>query len=202
MQFLIVGLGNPETRYQSTRHNVGFMINDALARTLNAPPFKLNKNLNVLITTCETFAPNLHHLPPVTLILAKPQTFMNLSGTSVAALVTQYKNIDLPKSLITISDDLDLPFGTIRFRARGSAGGHNGLKSIIESLGTQEFPRLKIGIRPPGAARQPGKAEDFVLERFTAEELATLKKDTIPQAVAQLLEIIQTKKPHQSGTQL
>ncbi len=184
MQFLIVGLGNPEKKYERTRHNAGFMAVDALASELHAPEFKFKKSLNALVTECQIDL-------STSVILAKPHTFMNLSGTSVAALLTYYKITDPTKHLIIISDDLDLPSGTIRYRPRGSGGGHNGLKSVIDTLHTQEFPRLKIGICPLGAARQPGKAEDFVLERFTGEELIQLRETVFPHAVQAILERIE-----------
>lgn len=191
--YLVVGLGNPGKQYATTRHNAGFMAVDEIARELKAPSFRLNKRFHALVTEQEisTQGPESNMLPTdhCSLVLAKPQTFMNESGISVKTLIRN-KKYDISRQLIIISDDLDLPFGTLRLRERGSAGGHNGLRSIIATLGTSIFPRLKIGIRPPRLTRQPGKAEDFVLERFTEEELEQLKKDVIPRAVRTILERI------------
>jgi len=184
---VIVGLGNPGKRYTLTRHNVGAMVVDALAQELHAPPFKLNKRLYALVTQSVIN-------DQLSVIVAKPQTFMNLSGRSILPIVRAYCNTPLPYGqgialpLLVTTDDLDLPFGTIRYRERGSAGGHNGLKSVIECLGSQDFPRIKIGIKPPGMSRQPGKAEEFVLERFTKDELAGLKNDIVPKAIKLILE--------------
>ncbi len=154
---LIIGLGNPGSRYAQTRHNVGFMVVDELARELGggfAPAAK--------------FQAEVAKLPGV--ILAKPQTSMNLSGTSVARLARFYR-IPLA-NIIVIYDELNLPLGTIRYRASGSSGGHNGIKSIIQHLGDQAFPRLRIGIgRPQG----PIPTANFVLGRFEADEKPTLK---------------------------
>ncbi|MGH9958948.1 MAG: aminoacyl-tRNA hydrolase [Pyrinomonadaceae bacterium] len=135
---LIVGLGNPGAEYEWSRHNLGFMLIDKLAR---AAGIEVNRrDCRALvgrgeITGCEVK-------------LVKPQTFMNLSGESVLCLSEKHKLTTRGKSLIVISDDLALPFGRIRIRERGSAGGHNGLKSIIADLGTNEFVRLRIGIQP------------------------------------------------------
>lgn len=178
--FIIVGLGNPGKKYALTRHNAGSMVADALAEELHAPAFTLNKRHHALIA--ESAINNQRSL-----IIAKPQTFMNLSGASVAALVKKSGKMEIKKTLMIISDDLDLPFGEIRYREKGSAGGHNGLQSIIDALGTHEFPRVKIGIRPPHLSRQPGKAEEFVLERFTPDEQKELGEKIIPEAVRTII---------------
>ncbi|MEW6610875.1 MAG: aminoacyl-tRNA hydrolase [Patescibacteria group bacterium] len=193
MHFLIVGLGNPGKNYEKTRHNAGFLVVDALARHLHAPEFKLKKQLHSLIT--QTQLPASSFQLPNSLILAKPQTYMNLSGKSIAAIISKFRYFDISTSLLVISDDLDLPLGIIRFRERGGAGGHQGLQSIINALGTEEFPRLKIGIRPPHLSRQPGKAEEFVLKRFSKEEFTLLHQQFIPKAVNIILKIIQNPNP-------
>lgn len=154
---LIVGLGNPGREYDRTRHNIGFMVVDELYRRLNEPGYRARfKGLA---------AEGIVGADKVTLL--KPLTFMNLSGQSVSEAVRWY-HLALEDVLI-VADDLDLPFGTLRLRARGSAGGHNGLASIFEQLGTNEVARLKIGI-----GRGSNTAYSHVLGRFTAEQEAEL----------------------------
>ncbi len=157
--FLIVGLGNPGREYKDNRHNVGFMLIDRIAVRLNAQGMKLQSKALVLNAQY-----NDHKL-----ILAKPQTYMNLSGQSVQGLVHFYK---IPFSNVMIlSDDLDLPFGTIRIRASGGPGGQRGLNDILQKLGTKDVPRLRIGIgRPPG--RMDPAA--YVLQDFSREEMNEL----------------------------
>jgi len=158
--WLIVGLGNPGERYARTRHNVGFRSVETLAErhSLTFRQQRANSQL----------AEGIIHGQRV--VLVKPQTYMNLSGQAVSALRNWYK-IDLAHELLVIYDDLDLPFARIRIRERGSAGTHNGMRSIVAQLGTTEFPRLRVGIGQP-----PGKmdAADYVLSRFTPEEEAVL----------------------------
>jgi PTH1 family peptidyl-tRNA hydrolase len=153
--FLIIGLGNPGREYRDNRHNIGFMVIDRLAVRLNARGMKLQSK--ALITSA------LHEGRK--LLLAKPQTYMNLSGQSVQGLLNFYK---LPyEHLIVAHDDLDLPFGTIRIRPGGGPGGQRGMASTIEKLGTKDFPRLRIGIgRPPGRM----EPKDYVLQDFSHEE--------------------------------
>lgn len=160
--YLIVGLGNPGTEYARTRHNLGFMLVDRLAAEAGA---------NVKQRQCGSLVGSAL-IESQRVKLAKPQTFMNLSGEAVSCLVSKHE-IETG-SLIVISDDLALPFGTIRLRARGSAGGHNGLKSIISGLGTNEFIRLRIGIQPEHPISE---AKKFVLSEFSRaenEELAEI----------------------------
>ncbi len=153
-KFLIVGLGNPGRRYQKNRHNIGFMVLDRLAA---AWQIELNRVQQKAIVGDGRFQDH-------TLILAKPQTFMNLSGDSVGPLARYYR---IPaQNVLVIYDELDLPLGTIRLRGQGGAGGHNGMRSIIQHLG-DDFPRLRLGIgRPPG--RMPPAA--YVLQNFDKEE--------------------------------
>ncbi len=154
MRFLIVGLGNPGRKYQENRHNIGFMAIDRLAAK-HAIPLNTMRNLAIV-------GRGRIHDRDVT--LAKPQTFMNLSGNSVGPLAAFYKIP--PAQVLVVYDELDLPFGTIRLREQGSAGGHNGMKSIIQHLG-MEFPRLRLGIgRPPGNM----DAAAWVLRDFDAAE--------------------------------
>lgn len=153
--FLIVGLGNPGTEYARTRHNLGFMLIDKLAAAANA---------TVKRKECQSLVGNAV-IEGERVVLAKPQTFMNLSGEAVSCLTAKHETD--ANSLIVISDDLALPFGTIRLRERGSAGGHNGLKSIIGALGTNEFNRLRIGIQPEHPLSD---ARGFVLAEFSSAE--------------------------------
>src|SRR5512147_257146 len=159
--FMLVGLGNPGREYKDTRHNFGFMLIDRIAVRLNARGMKVQSKAIVMTTTYEERK----------LILAKPQTFMNLSGQSVQGLVHFYK-IPLTNFMV-LSDDLDIPFCTIRIRAAGGPGGQRGMSSIIEKLGTKEFPRLRLGIgRPPGRM----EPSDYVLQSFPKAEQQMLSE--------------------------
>lgn len=133
---LIVGLGNPGREYEMTRHNIGFLLVDKLFERAGARRFRSESNAKVVEVT----------LAGQRVLLAKPQTFMNSSGDPVRLLVERYAESDV--DLIVACDDAALPFGMIRVRARGSAGGHNGLKSIIERLGTRKFARVRFGVKP------------------------------------------------------
>jgi PTH1 family peptidyl-tRNA hydrolase len=153
--YLIVGLGNPGSEYEDTRHNVGFRVADELARRFGLVFGK--KERKALAAT--------GLIRGRKVILAKPQTYMNLSGEAVRSLMDFYK-VDLP-NLLVICDDLDLPLGTVRLRQSGSAGGQNGIKSVIQHLSTQDFSRLRFGIsRPPGKMA----AKDYVLGAFKGDE--------------------------------
>lgn len=165
---LIVGLGNPGREYEETRHNVGFRCADALvqAHHLKYDPKKKSKG---------KVAEGMIAGKPV--LIAKPQTFMNLSGSTVQGLASFYKIP--PDRILVIFDDLDLPPGILRIRQKGGSGGHRGLTDIIQRLGTQDFPRIRFGIgRPPG--RMDPAA--FVLQRFSGEE-ETLVAQTVDRAV-------------------
>jgi PTH1 family peptidyl-tRNA hydrolase len=151
---LIVGLGNPGSEYSDTRHNVGFWVADELAAR-NKVKFRESAKWRAR-TARITGADD-------DVLLAEPTTFMNLSGWAVRELAAFYK-IGWTDMLVLV-DDADLPLGKLRIRVNGSAGGHNGLKSIIQELGTQEFPRLRIGV-----GRQPGELKNHVLGRFGTEE--------------------------------
>lgn len=153
--FIIAGLGNPGRDYRDTRHNVGFMTIDRIGEDFG---IRLTKMQSRAITGSEI-------VDGKKVLLAKPQTFMNLSGEAVAALVRFYK-IPLDH-LLVIHDDLDLPFGTMRMRPGGGAGGQKGLASIINRLGTENFPRLRIGIGRPGGQMS---ASDYVLQDFSNME--------------------------------
>jgi len=159
--YLIVGLGNPGREYAQTRHNIGFMLIDRLTVRLNARGMKVQSKAIVITAQYEGRK----------LILAKPQTYMNLSGQSVQGLLRFYKLP--PGQLLVAHDDLDLPFCTLRMRPGGGAGGQKGIKSTIEQLGTNEFARLRLGIdRPPGRM----DAAAYVLQEFTPKELLTVSE--------------------------
>jgi PTH1 family peptidyl-tRNA hydrolase len=134
---LIVGLGNPGREYEMTRHNLGFMLIDRLLTRAGGRRFRSESSAKVAEVA----------LAGQRVLLAKPQTYMNLSGDAVRPLLDRYGE-GKPANLIVASDDVALPFGMIRVRARGSAGGQKGLKSIIERLGTQEFARVRLGVQP------------------------------------------------------
>lgn len=160
---LIVGLGNPGSEYEWTRHNVGFLLIDKLAA---------DAGVTVKRRKCRALVGG-GVVEGQRCKLVKPQTFMNLSGEALGCLIAKEGAIEAGKSLLVISDDLALPFGTIRLRARGSAGGHNGLKSIIAALGTNEFMRLRIGIQPDHPISDSRK---FVLNEFGPAERRALKE--------------------------
>ncbi len=158
-RFLITGLGNPGRQYQSNRHNIGFAVLDSLAETLGTNFSRMESKALVAKTD----------LKSQRLILAKPQTYMNLSGQAVISLLRFYK-VPLDK-LIVVYDEVDLDFGILRIRPSGGSAGHNGMNSIISQLGTQEFPRLRIGVgRPPGRM----DAAAYVLQDFSQSEKAEL----------------------------
>ena len=173
-QFLITGLGNPGRQYRFNRHNIGFAVLDSLTETL-AASFSRMESKALLAKA---------NYKDRRLILAKPQTYMNLSGQAVSSLLRFYK-IPLER-LIVVYDEVDLDFGILRLRPSGGSAGHNGMKSIIEQLGTQDFPRLRIGIgRPPGKMA----AATYVLQDFSQAERVEL--DIIRrQAVHALLSFV------------
>jgi len=160
---LIVGLGNPGREYRETRHNVGFMVVDEIARRYALSWAQAPSQVP------DAFIAKRYGTEPV--LLAKPLTYMNLSGDAVTALMRYYE-VPAEDSLIVV-DEADLPFGKLRARARGSAGGHNGLKSIIERLGTTEFSRLRLGVGRGGEDRR--KLGDHVLSIFERSERAELE---------------------------
>jgi len=166
---LVVGLGNPGEKYQSTRHNLGFLVIDQLARQKN---ISIDRNIcNALIGEGLNNGEKL--------ILAKPQTFMNRSGIAVHALLNEFFGSAV--DLMVVYDDLDLPFGRIRIRPSGSAGGHRGIVSITESLAGAAFSRVRVGIsRPP----QGMDTVDYVLEPFTAAEVSELPEQIVRVAAA------------------
>lgn len=156
ISWLVVFLGNPGTKYEMTRHNAGFMAGDAMAKAQGAA---INRSrFKALTGTCD--------IGGETVMLMKPQTFMNLSGEAVAQAVSFYKLA--PDHVIVVSDEVALPIGKLRIRTKGSAGGHNGLKNIIALLGTDQFPRIRIGV---GAAPHPDyDMADWVLSSFKGKD--------------------------------
>lgn len=173
---LIVGLGNPGKEYEWSRHNLGFMLIDKLAH---------DEGIVVGRRECSSLVGR-GEIEGTRTKLVKPQTFMNLSGQAVACLLAKLNSESPIKELIVISDDLALPFGKIRIRERGSAGGHNGLKSIIASIGTNEFVRLRIGIQPEHPISDSRK---FVLDSFARSERQVVE-ETIEQSAKAIRTII------------
>jgi len=172
VSWLIVFLGNPGLKYEGTRHNAGFMAADAMAKAkgvaINRARFK------ALTATCEIGGQQV--------LLMKPQTYMNLSGDAVAQAVRFYKIA--PEHVLVVSDEVSLPIGKLRVRAKGSAGGHNGLKDIIAKLGTSDFPRLRIGV---GAPPHPDyDMADWVLSAFKNQDA-----DTMAQSAARAAEAVE-----------
>lgn len=157
--WIIACLGNPGPKYAKTRHNAGFLAADALERELDV---KINKiKYKSLIATCP--------IGGETALLMKPQTYMNLSGEAVGEAARFYKVP--PAHIIVLSDEMHLPAGKLRIRQKGSAGGHNGLKSIIAHLGTEEFPRIRIGVGEPDAAADGDEVIDWVVGSVPPEDL-------------------------------
>jgi len=169
---LIVGLGNPENKYEGTRHNIGFAAVEQIASKWNYS-WQDNRRFTGLIS--EGIAPNKQKVR-----LLKPLTYMNLSGQSVRAVVDWYKYS--PETVLVIYDDMDLPVGKMRMRLAGSDGGHNGMKSIIAHLGTQKFPRLRIGI-----GRANKESINHVLGRFSQAQ-----EQIISKVLAQTVDCIET----------
>ncbi len=160
---LIIGLGNPDLRYQSTRHNIGFLVIDKLAS---------DYNISVSLKGFDAFFGR-GKIGAIPVLLAKPQTYMNISGVSAKKLIDYFK-IDI-KDLIVVHDDIDLPFETIRLKAGGGHAGHKGLISVIDHLGDMEFIRVRIGIaKPPNRSM----VEKYVLEPFTEDEMKLLPQIT------------------------
>lgn len=172
---MVVGLGNPGSRYETSKHNVGFMALDLLADRLRIPVSRTKHGALI----------GEGRLEGIRVVLCKPQTFMNLSGTAVAPLLRWY-GVE-PGSLIVVSDDLDLEPGRLRIRPKGGAGGHRGIASIIEHLGAGNFIRLKLGIgRPPAK----WAVADYVLADFSQEEWGIMRQ-VLPVAVDALNELLQ-----------
>ncbi len=171
---LIVGLGNPGMKYKNTYHNVGFNVVDSLAKTLKV---KFDKS------ECESKTAH-GKIGGEEFVLAKPQTYMNLSGVAVKKLVKHY-GVDETCELIVVYDDIDLPVGTARVRESGSAGTHNGMRSIVSELGTQEFRRLRIGTKTEALKNKEVELIDFVLSKVDYET-----KQVIDNVVAEVSALL------------
>ena len=172
---LIVGLGNIGREYENTRHNIGFMVVDELARRLGVSFGKEDRSAYMA-----------EYRAPEKIIIIKPTTYMNLSGNAVRYWMDKLK---LPlENLIVVCDDLNLPFGTIRMRKNGSDGGHNGLKNIIQHLGTDAFPRIKVGVGMP--EHPDHEMIDWVIGKPTGQEAKTLREalDRAAEAALYLVE--------------
>jgi PTH1 family peptidyl-tRNA hydrolase len=170
VEFLIVGLGNPGEEYENTPHNLGFMVIDRLAAS-HAIRASRKENMSLV---------GLGDIAGKRVAVAKPQTYMNLSGPAVKGLLERYEL--KPDRVIVVYDELDLPWGTLRIRLNGSAAGHNGVKSLIGSLGTNEFTRIRIGIDPGN----PVKGEQFVLAPFKRAQ-----KQDVEETVSRAAEAVE-----------
>ncbi len=173
---LIVGLGNIGREYENTRHNIGFMVVDELARRLGVSFGKEDRSAYMA-----------EYRAPEKILIIKPTTYMNLSGIAVGAYANFY-HID-PDNIAVIQDDMDMPVGQLRIRRKGSAGGHNGIKSITEHLGTSEFPRFKIGIGHP--ARNNKAVISHVLHAFQGDDKTAID-EAVKEMVSALEEWIKT----------
>ena len=178
-QWLAVFLGNPGSKYEDSRHNVGFQVGDTLAKSQGV---KIDR-LRFKALTGQTA------IGGQTVLLMKPQTFMNLSGEAVGEAARFYK---IPADhVLVVSDDVSLPVGKLRIRTKGSAGGHNGLKNIIAHLGTEEFPRIKVGVGAP--AHPEYEMVDWVLGRFHGEDAKHMAEAYV--RAAQAVETYITRGP-------
>lgn len=177
---LIVGLGNPGEKYRRTRHNAGFMVVDELAQRLELGPVERIDDGWAVKT----------EVAGERVVLVKPQSFMNRSGPVVEAAL-RYFNAE-PDRLVVISDDVALPLGSLRIRARGSHGGQNGLRSIIETIGTEEFPRLRFGI---GSADPVIDLAGYVLSDFTDSEILRVQ-DMVSKAADAVLALVEHGVEH------
>lgn len=173
---LIIGLGNPGQKYSDNRHNIGFMALNALKETWNFPDFKFDKKFNAQVSKGNRQKKNI--------CLIKPQTFMNQSGKTVRAILKFYKLA--PANILVIHDDIDLPLGKYKFAANSSSAGNNGVQNIIDTLGTQGFKRIRIGVANNDLRTRidPG---DFVLQDFSKEEKKEINK-ILKQVVTEKME--------------
>ena len=168
---IIVGLGNPGREYSATRHNAGFLVVDELAQRWNCQSWKNKSNAQVA-----------EFRGTEQVLLVKPQTYMNLSGTSVGELARWYK-VD-SEDIVVVFDDLDLPVGRLRLRMKGGSGGHRGIESLLTHLSKDTFARVRLGIgRPP----EGWEVADYVLSRFTAEE-----EPLVEQAIAKAADAVES----------
>ena len=168
--YIVVGLGNPGKEYENTRHNIGFMTLDKLSDKLK---IDISKNKHKALIGKDT-------VNGETIMLVKPQTFMNLSGESVVDILNYYK--EEPEKVIVIVDDIDLPVGKIRIKRKGSAGTHNGLKSIVSCINSQDFIRVKVGV---------GKNKDVDLVNFVLGAFSKEEKEVIDESIERACEAVE-----------
>ncbi len=176
--FLVVGLGNPGIEYQWTPHNAGFLAIDRLAARTNA--VVSNRRSRALTATVRMAGRDV--------VLAKPETFMNLSGESVRALLREFGEGSPVAGLLVLYDELALPLGSMRVRPGGSSGGHNGAKSINGALGSEEWPRIRIGVGPDGLETASRRGKDYLLTPMRKKDLAAL--DLVLDRVADAVETV------------
>ncbi len=196
--FYIVGLGNPEEEYKDTRHNTGQIMLDYAVKKFDMPEWKHDKKTNSLMTKGEIESSTIKKLSD-TAVFLKPQTFMNLSGKSVAPVInslTQKATLKKAESLIVVHDDLDLPLGTVKIAFNRGSGGHRGIESIKKAIKTEAFIRIKVGISPhtpSGKTKKPSgeKVVDFIIGKFKKPELDELKK--VSKTVLEAIELIVTE---------
>jgi len=182
---IIVGLGNIGEKYENTRHNVGFMFIDEIIREVDK---KLGKDVSIEEIPKFKAEIGKFSYEGEDFLLVKPTTFMNLSGEAISKILNFYK--ETPSNLFVIYDDIDLPLSKIRIRNTGSAGTHNGMKSVIQQLGTENFTRIRIGIESRGVSSPKQQdISDFVLSRFKEEELSEVKK-AIDEAINELKKLV------------
>lgn len=184
--YLIVGLGNPEPKYDHTRHNIGFRVLDFFLNHL-VPRMESGSFQDFTIDQKHKSLVAITQVSSHSLILAKPQTFMNRSGEAIQSLVSYYKII--LENILIIHDDIDLPFGTIRFSHEAGPAGHNGVRSVIEQLGSKEFTRLRIGVGQSENGENEN-SKSFVLKNFTKKEDDELCSRVVPNAARTILTFL------------
>lgn len=182
---ILAGLGNPGEKFKDTRHNIGFEIIDEFKEKNNFPDFKLKKSFEALISEGEFNGKKI--------VLAKPQTFMNLSGKAIKKIL---KNLPAKEkeNLVVLHDDVDLALGEIKIAKNRGSGGHKGVESVIKEIGTEDFTRIRFGIIPN--AKKPKNVEKFVLQKFSKEEEKILKE--ITEKAVEALEIILKEGPEKA----
>jgi PTH1 family peptidyl-tRNA hydrolase len=185
--FLVAGLGNPGERYLATPHNLGFLVVERLAA---------RHAIRVTRKECQALVGQ-GTIGGKPVLLAKPQTFMNLSGVAVNPLLAKYELA--PAELILVYDELDLPWGSLRIRPKGSAAGHNGAQDVIDKIGTQEFPRVRLGVHPGHPLSGENAGADYLLSRFsrrqseTLDEFIDLAADATESIIAEGAELSMTR---------
>ncbi len=179
---LLVGLGNPGSKYQTTRHNAGFLILDQILQKHGAS--WQGKKFDAEFGRMRLFGEDC--------ILLKPQTFMNLSGKSIAQAARFFKLES--EDVLVLHDDVDVPFGKVKTRMGGGAGGHNGIRSTISELGTEDFARIKLGVGKPSGEQARMDVADWVLAGFTDEELKTVEKAMVDETLLRIQGVFQQSR--------